>query len=230
MPDLTLELHPHELAALVDGRLGEVWRPVEPPPGNLSKGFVWRMDGATLLAVDESTVGELESPPHEVPFGDCPLGGPGDRIRVLEEWAIHSQPMEGIGCGYVLEYVADGATKEFFLDGRIKPFGTPPDAPSPWPSDAVDQGPQPASTMPEWASRYSMINAGVEVVVRVQSISEAAAMAAGCCPGRSQFDPADGPDAAPSDVFVHHQNIFHPGHWESNGWAWRVRVREAEGR
>jgi len=139
----------------------------------VTRRLVRNPDGWRLAMMGESGTASCyqSAPPHDYAERDidCPFGAPGDRLWVRENWALHTEPMEGQGVGYTLEYLAERSTRRIVFDTRIYPSGPPPGAPEPWPANAVDRGGRPSIHMPRWASRLTLEVTDVRVE-RLQDI------------------------------------------------------------
>lgn len=139
-------LHLHELAALQAGQLSQIRRPVEPQPTRTEYD---KDGGGQVRWPDGSSNWWDETMTPLAGFEDigCPLGAPGDRLRVLEEWRTDRSG------AWVPEIV--------FRDGRIAvpEFEQLDSFPRDWDSERW----RPAETLPEWASRYHLDVVSVRV-------------------------------------------------------------------
>jgi hypothetical protein len=158
-------------------------------------------------------------------IGSCPLGVPGDVLRIRERWRPHWHPELFASVVY-----GDGATiKPRGLSGRegrrfMNMVGEYDDEnPSPWRSPI---------TMPRYASRYRLTITRVRVE-RVQDISEADAIAEGVVgqlaaftrwPGRADA----GKWTAREEFEGYYEARYGPGAFERD-WVWVIDFARAEG-
>jgi hypothetical protein len=120
----------------------------------------------------------------------CPYGMPGDRLWVRETFWTD---------GDEVIYRSDpGAEKE--LDSAFTGLN--------W---------KPSIHMPRWASRINLEVTGVRVE-RLCSISEADALAEGCCPFSDDF----GSYHARVAFCQLWESIYGPESWDANPWVWVV--------
>lgn len=168
--------------AILDGRKTMTRRVVKPQPTVLSAGvYADRYNGGPEWAfwLPDNRMTEPRTWP-------CPYGQPGDRLWVRETWAVHSLPMEGQGTGYMLQWRADGATREAAWDsGRVSQSGETGDDVLDCCRRQRDRGWRPSIHMPRWASRLTLTVTEIRVE-RLQAISEEDAREEGCS-GRQQF-------------------------------------------
>lgn len=160
----------------------------------------------------------------------CPLGAPGERRFVCEQWARTSK-IEGQG---PIVYAADGVRGCWGGDGgggRIFSHHgwTVGITPTTWPDGSERRGAwfgrpkrwAPAIHMPAWASRDTIEIASVEVR-RVQSVTEDEARA--CDFDVSIVLPGDATSRIPAfgDEWA---RKYGTDSWDRNDWAWFVDVR-----
>ena len=196
-----LEPTPHELAALRDGNLSLILRPVVPqPPEN---------------AVDACYIGEYEHGPGVAhTFGwffpggrflwpcdlkdrsPCPLGQPGDVLAVREEWAL------------------DDCRRPFYRIDGAHLLGPNPMRESEW---------QPADTMPDWAVRYRPRVASVRCL-RVQELSDADVLATGHIEGRTLGAPLRA--RMRNLLHYHRMRKDDDPDWSGNPYIWAVSVEQ----
>lgn len=162
----TIILHDDEIRDLLDGSRTQLRRPVETVAGigrvtefgrSDTTGYDWTFRDRRMLWNDLRDADLIAR---------SPFGAPGARLAVREAFAIHSHPQEGQGCGYWIEYKADGAT----VKGAWNP-----DPASQWAARA-DRGWLSAATMPRWACRYAL-EVGEVRCQRLQDATEDDAMA-----------------------------------------------------
>lgn len=148
-----------ELAALLDDRLTQIRRPVEPQPlGEVISAAPWA-DG----------LWRIEHKPASAPVGKyvgirvrSPLGAVGDEVWAREAWAT-------IPLYDILDCDKLGRTIDLFweVDGKQTRYHKA--EPGRW---------RPATTMPRWASRITRRVTGVRVE-RLQDITEDSAIVSG---------------------------------------------------
>lgn len=163
-------------------------------------------------------------------IGACPYGQPGDRLWVRETWAVHSLPFEGQGTGYMLQWRADGATREAAWDGgRVSQSGETGDDVLDCCRRQADKGWRPSVHMPRWASRLTLAVTEIRVE-RLQAIEEKDARAEGVIDGWcltcGELEPCgcDNPRPDARDAFVslwNSNNGKRPGcSWADNPFVW----------
>jgi hypothetical protein len=136
----------------------------------------------------------------------CPYGKPGDRLWVRETWAAAHDfdafsPRE-IPKGTRIYYSATADLKGPFGVGGLRC--------------------RPSIFMPRWASRINLEITAIRVE-RLQSISDADALAEGC----SADDMKHGDSL--SGVYARlWQSIHGPGSWNANPWVWVVEFRRVQ--
>jgi len=198
------------------------------PGGN--PAFTGDQPPGALMRCDDGTCQRVPSP----------FGIPGDRLYVRESWAIHSMPFEGQGCGYVLEWAADKATRDVAFDGRVCPTGSHPDPVLNFCIHHADKGGRPSIHMPRWASRLSLEVTGVRVE-RLQEITEEGAYAEGVADCDGMIDDAAVcahakamgaciDDARPSFAALW-DSLYgaKPGcSWADSPWVWTVTFKRVE--
>jgi hypothetical protein len=164
-------------------------------------------------------------------IGSCPYGQPGDRLWVRETWAVHSLPMEGQGTGYMLQWRADGVTREAAWDGRVHPFGETGDAVLNCCRRHGDKGWRPSIHMPRWASRLTLAVTEVRVE-RLQAITEEDARAEGIVDAKCVGCGCSRPLPCPDDEFARlwdSINGSRPGcSWADSPFVWVVTFRPEE--
>lgn len=131
----------------------------------------------------------------------CPYGVPGDLLWVRETWRETSSAM-----------MADGSIPS-------QPARCVYRADRPW------DGPwRPSIHMPRWASRITLLVAGVRVE-RVQDITEADARAEGLEPGPGP----DGMTTAKTEFWLLWDRMYSARGfgWQANPWVWVVEFRLA---
>jgi hypothetical protein len=139
-----------------------------------------------MLGDPDQWCGRIGEPEFRRIVGDyrrfCHYCQPGDRLWVRETWAVHSLQMEGQGTGYMLQWRADGATREAAWDGgRVSQSGETGDDVLDCCRRQRDKGWRPSIHMPRWASRLTL--AVTEILVeRLQAISEEDAREEGATP------------------------------------------------
>lgn len=220
-----------QVRALLAGRRTQVRVPVrglwlpslgsdrfaEPPRADDGSEFRGRPIPATHWRIWEGgNVGDYNSPPWEgdvVWTGPCPLGQPGDLLRVREAWCVPRR-LDGHAPAGLLNL--SGLTAE-----QLRPFtlyradptprsgqGTGPLTPGRW---------RPSIHMPAWASRLTLRVLDVRCH-RVREISEADAFAEGIDqPPFWKFD----------EAHCHAWDEIHgPGSWERD-WCFAATVEAA---
>jgi hypothetical protein len=149
-------------------------------------------------------------------IGACPYGQPGDRLWVRETWAVHSLQMEGQGTGYMLQWRADGATRETAWDGgRASQVGETGDDVLDCCRRQADKGWRPSIHMPRWASRLTLAVTEIRVE-RLQAISEEDARAEGCSGRQQSLDLWDSMET--TDGIKSRRGCS----WADNPWVWVV--------
>ena len=205
----TIILHSHELAALSDGRLSQVRRPVEPqPPCKIARDA----DGCYT--------------PVGMPWGGadwcCPFGAPSDRLRVLETW----RPVMEAYYSFV-EYPSGpplkNVNRDHFLGldkAALRFNGARKDIRS-------EEWHSPES-MPEWASRYFLEVEDVRVgrliempLDEMESVAPVERLKAESSVGLLE-------STAMISWYAGVWDKLYPDHpWNSNPWTWVVDVKEA---
>jgi hypothetical protein len=180
-----------------------------------------------MLGDPDQWCGRIGEPEFQRIVGDyrrfCPYGQPGDRLWVRETWAVHSLQMEGQGTGYMLQWRADGATREAAWDGgRVSQSSETGDDVLDCCRRQRDRGWRPSIHMPRWASRLTLAVTEIRVE-RLQAISEEDARAEGCS-GRQQFlalwDSMETTDGIKSRRGCS---------WSDDPWVWVVSFGLTEG-
>lgn len=211
-------------------------RLVEPQPAPNRPhdgGTKWVHDSNTGLHVPCGTVGHLSM--REKMGLRCPLGEPGDTLRVRETWA----PVDFMEVGYAREepvcigYAAD-RTALCHEHDNVHRLDT-----HAWNWDAVKW--KSSATMPKWASRL-MLEVLSTRVERLHTITEAEARAEGQAPMDDPFDEGQtlwqchdpaclrtGGCAGVSSARVSFMTLWTSVHgaksWEYNPWVWCVDVK-----
>lgn len=138
----------------------------------------------------------------------CPLGSPGDRIRVQEAWRIAGD-----------DTISRASTSTCLGPDDVQFRATPPNYVLEGEKDMPSVGWRPSTQMLRWASRIMLEITGVRVE-RLQSISEEDAKAEG-------VDPAL-PVADKRWVCAYQRlwaSINGAGSWELNPWVWVLDFR-----
>ena len=207
--------------ALLDGRKTQTRRPVNPQPElTAGSGFSWKGWVYGSGSSDRETNKNFA---HVT----CPYGKPGDRIWVRETWqAIHDSVDE---FGHVEERTyAPSIPKEkdrYWHAVYAEHFGVESreDRGFPW---------RPAIHMPRWASRILLDITDVRVE-RVQSISQADAIAEGAPPSHPSIDSVSRdygyPDFSRSWYGQTWQSIYGEENWQANPWVWVIEFKKIDG-
>jgi hypothetical protein len=154
----------------------------------------------------------------------CPYGKPGDMLWVRETFCIESSKEVAYEPPF-----NDGRPIRHHNDEHWGPWWEQPHyrATDPTPELEIGTGDpgvkwRPSIFMPRWASRITLEITAIRVE-RLQSISEADALAEGC----SADDMKHGDSL--SGVYARlWQSIHGPGSWSANHWVWVVEFRRVQ--
>ena len=220
-PKRGIVLYPEEVVAIIEGRQTAIVRPIEPQPrevvpdGGLEivKKWVWDGDGSELR------------PGHPLEWllhNKGPVT-PGEPMWVMEEWAF-GMDVQGFDA---VVYKADNT--KLLCDRHLRKLSTLPallHSRQDW---------RPADTMPQWASRLTIVPTDARAV-QVGDITIREAIAAGVpMPNAVSCDG----DALVSDTmrcppeihygFIEQWNSRHPSHpYSGQPWAWFAGIEAKE--
>lgn len=221
MKHIPVILYPHEVRAALEGRLTQIWRPIKPQPPSDYFPVIDNIKYNGLFFFGKS----LRKPYVSSDF-QCksPFGQPGDRLVCKETWTMecnygwqdaYTEPNNPLG---PVRYSQDVDGDDYFECPRYK--ASEPETEL---GDEFDstQWRSPV-TMPQWASRITLVNNGVGVR-RVQDITYIEAKGSGVTYEKGYTHPAD--------IFKHLWNSHYAKKgfpWEGNCWCWIVDVKVVE--
>jgi hypothetical protein len=194
-------LHEFEVKGILDGMITELWRPVKIQP--LYDGCKLERLLDSTAKKDTKNIGKLRWEDTDKYF-DCPFGPIGTRIVGKEIWL--SAGYDNYGQDKLKQYLfykADGWAK-----GKMKDWGM---AHSKIPPNLIWRL---STSMPSWASRITLINAGVKCK-QVNKITYAEMKAAG-------FEAVEQFDGCFAEVWNHYNAPKYP--FES-AYGWRLKFK-----